>query len=281
MTAHRAHQPDHRAAFARRLLLAVDAKGYGAADAVTQRQLQEGITRLVAEAADTARLERARWATQEGGDSLFAVLPEHTFEPALVDTFMRALNAGLRAFNRDRVRERRLRLRAAVHFGPASAAANGFTGRAPVETGRILDCAALRTALVRAPDADLAVAVSADVFRDVVQDAHTTIAPETLRRVRVEEKEFRGEAWIWLPDADARQLDLEPDRLRERAETADPGEGTAAVRGDISVDEVAGEAVSVRTDRAVGSLEGTARVGRVAPGGTVIGVDIRTAGGEK
>ncbi|MET8904307.1 hypothetical protein [Streptomyces sp. NPDC004538] len=281
MTAHGAHSPEHQAAFARRLLLAVDAKGYGAADTVTQRQLQQGITRLVAEAAGTAGLERARWATQEGGDSLFAVLPERAFEPNLVDTFMRALNAGLRVFNRDRVRERRLRLRAAVHFGPASAAANGFVGRAPVETGRILDCAALRTALVRVPEADLAVALSAVVFRDVVQAAHTTIDPAALRRVRVEEKEYRGEAWIWLPDADARRLDLEPDRWCERAETAGTAEEAAAVRGDINVDEVAGDAVAVRTDRAAGNLKGTARVGRVAPGGTVVGVDIRTAGGEE
>ncbi|UKY48172.1 hypothetical protein [Streptomyces inhibens] len=198
-------------AFRRRLLLAVDAKGYGGVDAETQRQFQEAIVRLLNEAADTAELDRGEWVTQEGGDSLFAVLPGDASEPALVDDFMRALDAGLRAFNFGQGRRPWLRLRAAVHFGSASLGANGFVGRAPVEVGRILDCAALRTALVRAPYACLAVAVSATVFHDVVQEAYTSIPANEFRRVSVEEKEHRGESWIWVPGADVRQLDLEPD----------------------------------------------------------------------
>ncbi|GAX58731.1 hypothetical protein [Streptomyces olivochromogenes] len=194
----------------RRLLLAVDAKGYGHAHPVTQRHFQEAITRLLDKAADTAQLDRARWVTQEGGDSLIAVLPEGASEPALVDAFMRALDAGLRAFNHNRVPEARLRLRAAVHFGSASPGANGFVGRGPVEIERILDCAALRTALDQAPDACLAIGVSATVFRDVVQEAYTSIRTDAFRHVRVEEKEYRGEAWIWIPGADVRQLDMEP-----------------------------------------------------------------------
>ena len=38
--------------FGRRLLLAVDAKGYGGVDVLTQRQFQEAIQRLLAEAAE-------------------------------------------------------------------------------------------------------------------------------------------------------------------------------------------------------------------------------------
>ncbi|MFD0429942.1 hypothetical protein ACFQ60_27275 [Streptomyces zhihengii] len=127
--------------FRRRLLLAVDAQGYGRSDAVTQREFQAGLARLLDAAAGTAGLDRDRWETQRAGDSVFAVLPEGTDEPALVDTFMRALDAGLRAFNRNRVPHARLRLRAAVHFGPASPGPNGFADRAPVEIHRILDSA--------------------------------------------------------------------------------------------------------------------------------------------
>ncbi|MFC8666271.1 hypothetical protein [Streptomyces sp. NPDC057199] len=208
------------ASFGRRLLLAVDAKGYGGVDVLTQRQFQEAIPRLLGEAADAALLDRERWVTQEGGDSVFAVLPEGASEPALVDTFMRTLDAGLRAFNHGRMRQSRLRLRAAVHFGSASPGANGFVGPAPVEIGRILDSAALRAALSAAPDACLAVGVSATVFHDVVQEAYTTLRADEFREVLIEEKEYRKPAWIWVPGTGIRQPD------REETATGGAGEPT-------------------------------------------------------
>ncbi|MET7892011.1 hypothetical protein [Streptomyces mirabilis] len=300
MTENGTEGPGGTRAFERRLLLAVDAKGYGRADAVTQREFQEAIARLLDTAAATARLDRASWVTQEGGDSVFAVLPEKAYEPALIDTFMRALDAGLRAFNQNRVRQARLRLRAAVHFGSASPGANGFVGRAPVETGRILDCAALRRVLEAAPDTCLAVAVSAAVFHDVVRDAYTTIPADEFWQVRVEEKEYEGEAWIWVPAVDVRQLDLGPD-LRATTSGADgayggvleapraPKEPVApvqkhdapAVRIHMDADEVEGALTVVDMDEAAGTVEGTARIIRVAPGGTATGARIRAAGSEK
>ncbi|WP_055490399.1 hypothetical protein [Streptomyces sp. TP-A0356] len=197
--------------FGRRLLLAVDAKGYGGVDVLTQRQLQEAIQRLLGEAAAVAGLQRERWSTQEAGDSVLAVLPEGASEPALVDTFMRQLDAGLRAFNHGRLPEAWLRLRAVVHFGTASPAANGFVGRAPVEIGRMLDSRVLRAALAAAPGACLAVAVSATVFNDVVREAYTTIRAQEFREVLIEEKEYAGRAWVWVPGYDVRALGLDGD----------------------------------------------------------------------
>ncbi|WP_420034418.1 hypothetical protein ACN2WE_19505 [Streptomyces sp. cg28] len=195
-------------AFGRRLLLAVDAKGYGGVDVLTQSQLQGAIQELVTRAADAAGLDRERWETQSAGDSLFAVLPEGASEPALVDTFMRKLDAGLRAFNHQRLPSGWLRLRAAVHFGTASAGANGFVGRAPVDIGRMLDSTVLRSALAAAPDACLAVAVSSIVYDDVVREAYTTFRAQEFREVRVEEKEYAGQVWIWVPGCDPHALDL-------------------------------------------------------------------------
>ncbi|WP_078968450.1 MULTISPECIES: hypothetical protein [unclassified Streptomyces] len=296
--------------FRRRLLLAVDAKGYGRTDAVTQREFQAGITRLLDSASGAAGLDRDRWETQEGGDSVFAVLPEGAYEPALVDTFMRALDAGLRAFNRNRVPRARLRLRAAVHFGPASPGPNGFVGRAPVEIGRVLDCAPLRDALAAAPDACLAVAVSAAVFHDSVGAAYTTVPADEFRRVRVREKEYEGDAWIWIPGAragrpdpaqDHRDADTDTDTntntdtdtgtdaaAKARGAVTAPGrpaesavppatDDAPVVRVRVKAEEVAGDATVIRTDRLEGTIEGDAEVGRVAPGGTLVGLDLRSA----
>ncbi|MEV0113516.1 hypothetical protein AB0H77_09745 [Streptomyces sp. NPDC050844] len=269
--------------FGRRLLLAVDAEGYGRADVLTQREFQEAIARLSGEAADAAGLDRARWVTQEGGDSLFAVLPADlgAAEPVLVDAFMRGLDAGLRAFNHNRVRQAWLRLRAAVHFGPASLGANGFVGSAPVEIGRILDSTALRTALAEASDACLAVGVSAVVFHDVVRgEAYTSLRKDEFRQVRVEEKEYRGEAWIWVPGGGGVR-ESAPKPGAEPKPCSKPDTNQAAVRVKLVADEVAGYAAGVRTDQAGGTIESTAEIGRVEAGGSVVGVDIRTAGGEK
>lgn len=275
MATHGEDEPGDAGTFGRRLLLAVDAKGYGGAGTVRQRQFQEAIQRLLQQAADASGLNREAWVTQEGGDSLFAVLPEGAYEPTLVDAFMRHLETGLRAFNLDREPEAWLRLRAAVHFGETSPAANGFAGSAPVEIGRIRDCAALRAALNQLPQAPLAVGLSATVFRDVVQGkAYTTLRENEFREVPVKEKEYRGAAWIWVPGVDVRQVDLGP-AVPER-ELCDAN----LVRSKLKVHKVQGRVVGVRAEGAVGNpVEASADIGRVTRDGEVIGVDLRAAGG--
>ncbi|MFE5832278.1 hypothetical protein ACFQ8W_18770 [Streptomyces sp. NPDC056508] len=195
-------------AFDRRLLLAVDARGYGSVDTARQRGIQTALPRLLSEAAEAAGLDRASWVRQAAGDSEFAVLPTGSDEQALVEPFMRRLDAGLRAHNRDRVPGARLALRAAVHFGPASEAPSGFAGPGPVEISRILESDPLRRALAAAPDAALAVALTAPVFTELVAQGYTNFRPEEFREVVVEKKEYRGRAWLWVPGYDVHALDL-------------------------------------------------------------------------
>ncbi|WP_432126151.1 hypothetical protein [Streptomyces sp. bgisy082] len=194
--------------FDRRLLLAVDARGYGSVDTARQREIQTALPRLLSEAAEAAGLDRASWVRQAAGDSEFAVLPTGSDEQALVEPFMRRLDAGLRAHNRDRVPGARLALRAAVHFGPASEAPSGFAGPGPVEISRILESDPLRRALAAAPDAALAVALTAPVFTELVAQGYTNFRPEEFREVVVEKKEYRGRAWLWVPGYDVHALDL-------------------------------------------------------------------------
>ncbi|MFF2786381.1 hypothetical protein ACFVT6_06385 [Streptomyces sp. NPDC058049] len=194
--------------FDRRLLLAVDARGYGSADTARQREIQTVLPRLLSESAEAAGLDRASWVRQAAGDSEFAVLPAGSGEQALVEPFMRRLDAGLRAHNRDRVPGARLALRAAVHFGPASEAPNGFVGPGPVEVSRVLESDPLRRALAAAPDAALAVALTAPVFTEMVAQGYTNFRPEEFREVVVEKKEYRGRAWLWVSGYDVHTLDL-------------------------------------------------------------------------
>lgn len=195
-------------AFRRRLLLAVDARGYGSADTGRQRDIQTALPRLLGEAAGAAGLDRDAWVTQGAGDSEFAVLPVGSDEQALVDPFMRRLEAGLRDHNRDRLPGARLALRAVVHFGPATEAPNGFAGPGPVEVSRVLESDCLHQALVAAPDAVLALALTAPIFTEVVAQGYTNFRPEEFREVVVAKKEYRGRAWLWVPGYDVHALDL-------------------------------------------------------------------------
>ncbi|MFE7172589.1 hypothetical protein [Streptomyces sp. NPDC057616] len=212
------------------LLLAVGVQGLGGADQRTRRHAHESMLRLVNEAADVARLDPARWMTQTGEDALLALLPADVPAPTLVDTFMRQLVAGLKAVNHARGRQSWVRLGAAVHQGAVAPGANGFVGRAVIETVRILDSAPLRTALTTTPDACLAVGVSAAVFRDVVQEAAPVIQAQEFRQVQIQEKEFRRDAWIWVPGASVPHPETGP----QESLSADVGtaEGSLTTTGE-------------------------------------------------
>ncbi|WKD32815.1 hypothetical protein [Streptomyces xanthophaeus] len=211
------------------------------------------LPRLLSESAEAAGLDRASWVRQAAGDSEFAVLPAGSDEQALVEPFMRRLDAGLRAHNRDRVPGARVALRAAVHFGPASEAPNGFVGPGPVEVSRILESDPLRRALAAAPDAALAVALTAPVFTELVAQGYTNFRPEEFREVVVEKKEYRGRAWLWVSGYDVHTLDL-----GEPGPCPDSDSDSGSISGSRSA---SGDGSDTGSGRSSGSHSGSAAAG--------------------
>jgi hypothetical protein len=186
---------EHRSRFARRLCVAVDAASYSSLDSVAQYDLQSQLSRALDEAAAAARLDRSQWLRQPQGDGELALVPHDQPEPRVVDDFIRELDAALRLLNHGRVPASRLRLRVAIDFGVAYEAECGFAGDAVIATARLLASESLHRVLAQAPDADLAVALSANVYQTVL-DRHTSLTPEQFSAADVREKEFRGKAWI-------------------------------------------------------------------------------------
>ncbi|MGW0612006.1 hypothetical protein [Streptomyces sp. NPDC002788] len=190
--------PDPWLAPRRGLLLAIGADKSADVGVLTQRQSQEAITLLVNEAADRTRLDRARWVMHEREDELLWILPEEARAPSLIDDFMPALNADLRAFNRGREADTRLRLRAAVHIGVIQpGGVQGFVSRSRVV--RILNSTALGTVLDKEPGACLAVALSEYVFDKVVVAGHTAVPRRAFRRIQTRDSDS-DKPWIWVPD---------------------------------------------------------------------------------
>ncbi|WP_051467606.1 toll/interleukin-1 receptor domain-containing protein [Actinomadura oligospora] len=204
----------------RHLLVAVDAKGYGSANDHVQGLIQNGLLRVLEDAAERAGLARRTWFRQPGGDGELAVLPAGESEPKTVENLPRELAAALREHNRDVAASARLRLRLALHHGVAVPAANGHLGAGVVAVARLCDSTVLK-AMLAASDADLAVAYSERIFEDAIRQGHTRLPAEELREVRVVNKEFDQPAWVWVPGHDAHALSL-PDTVRPAEETAAP-----------------------------------------------------------
>jgi hypothetical protein len=182
--------------FDRRLLVAVDAAGYGAGTDQEHFAVQSGLTAVLDAAAARANLRRDLWVKQPAGDGELAILPREEPEPVIVDQYVRYLDEALAAHNADPASGRKIRLRMAVHFGTAMSADNGYAGQGVVAVSRLVDSPPIKEALAAAPQACLAVILSRQIFDDVVRQGHVSALVTDFAKVSVRVKEFQDEAWV-------------------------------------------------------------------------------------
>jgi hypothetical protein len=199
--------------FARFVALSIDAQGYGKAHDQDQLSIQDELLDILAAAAAAAGLDRRTWHRQGQGDGELALITagEPDTETRVVDGFVRELAVVLFRRNCDRAAEGRFRLRLAVDHGLVRPASNGFAGRPVVVVSRLVGCRPLRQAMAAAPDANLAVILSRQVYTDLVLGGHTTLRPADFRRVSVSEKELTDQAWLRVPGVDVNRLRITPD----------------------------------------------------------------------
>jgi hypothetical protein len=183
-------------AFERHLLVSVDAVGYGRGNDQDHFAMQSGIKTVLHDAAVAAKLDRGRWVRQKAGDGELAILPLDEPEPLVVDAYARQVDLQLSSYNASRPAEHRIRLRMAVHFGAAMPAENGYAGQGVVAVSRLVDSPPVRDALTSAPDATLVLALTRQVFDDVVRQGHVSFSAADFTRVLVQVKEFQDEAWV-------------------------------------------------------------------------------------
>jgi hypothetical protein len=208
----------------RRLLLAVEQQAYGRRVQVFQADLQQGLVEVLDHAGELAGLHRDSWGIERTGAAQLAVLPHDEPEDAVVFRFVTQLNAELIQYNRLKAKDAWLRLRVAMHHGPASQAANGFAGPGPVVVRELCGSPPLQSALEQT-GAHLAVLLSKIVYDHTVAAGLVPLDPRKPRRVMVGDEE----AWLWIPGGDAHALKLEdsepePERDADTA-TEEPGRG--------------------------------------------------------
>lgn len=187
--------------YSRFLMLAVDAWRYGPRDDRQQVDLQRFLDEGLRTAARRSGLDDSAWRIQDAGDGRLALLPDSGSEPVLVDAFVRELDTWLARHNHDRVPGARLRLRVAVHNGPAIPAPLGYGGNAVVHVCRLRDSRPVRVALDAAPAANLVLAVSELVFDDVIRQRHTSLSANDFTKAEIvdEAKDFTAKVWFRVP----------------------------------------------------------------------------------
>jgi len=199
-----------------RVLLTADIENYGGRTDAQHRTLQSGLIGAIeTAAADRVRLDRESWSRQVGGDSLTFVLPAEPGPlvtiPLLLDQFLTELDMAIAAHNSRRADPAwaRMRVRLAVHVGPLQLdGAAGWPGQHAVQPARLRDSAPIRTALDTFRDADLALIISREVFRDYVSQGPGRPRPSEFLEVAVAEKRQEYPAYLYVPHFDVHDMEI-------------------------------------------------------------------------
>ncbi len=181
-----------------RIGFTLDVVGYGLRTVPERDDVQRRLRRLVVAMLSECGLtldERVvdhQWT----GDGINAALPSDIDPPAVLSVLVRSLATAL---GEDNARHSdRIRLRMALGVGLIERRAAGFGGPMIVDISRLVDSAALRSALSDDPAADLAVAVSDQVYTLIIAPGYPGIPAGQFSPANVMAKEFSGPAWIWL-----------------------------------------------------------------------------------
>ncbi|TDD32896.1 hypothetical protein E1287_21070 [Actinomadura sp. KC06] len=171
-----------------RLVLAVDIERYSSRSTRGQLRTQRIVTRVLDSAAGVVGLERDQWHKQVFGDGEIDVLPPGVDVTRVVGDFVRALTTVLGEVNEDHLREDKIRLRLAVHYGAVAVGALGLAGQAMIVASRLLDSEPLRRVLSEHPDLNLACVVSESLYRDAVATGLSGLSPSAFEPVRLQVK---------------------------------------------------------------------------------------------
>jgi hypothetical protein len=184
----------------RRLIVAVDLVGYSRHDHLRQINAQRRLLGIMERVCEENGIDREHCLRQPQGDGELLLLPPGLDEGRAVPGLIGELGIAIREVNRDLGDEARLRMRAAVHQGVVHEAANGYVSRAVVRTCRLLDSPQLRWAMENMPACELALAVSDQLYEDVLEHGYRGLSPERFARIRIEmpEKGFVADAWVHL-----------------------------------------------------------------------------------
>lgn len=183
-----------------RTIVCVDVEGFGDRRRTNRDQVavRAGLYRALRTAFTRSELDWDSCYHEDRGDGVLVLVPADVPKELLVAPFAGELAAALARHNQVTSRQRRIRLRAAVHAGEVHYDEHGVVGMAINMAFRLLEAAALKERLRGSPGA-LALIASQWFFDEVIRHS-ARCGPAKYRPVQVAVKETRALAWISLPD---------------------------------------------------------------------------------
>nr|WP_052478425.1 AAA family ATPase [Kibdelosporangium sp. MJ126-NF4]CEL18238.1 possible protein kinase/ transcriptional regulator, LuxR family [Kibdelosporangium sp. MJ126-NF4]CTQ90531.1 possible protein kinase/ transcriptional regulator, LuxR family [Kibdelosporangium sp. MJ126-NF4] len=199
-----------------RTIFVVDVEGFGARRRINPDQvaIREGLYRVLREAFVAAGMRWDDCYREDRGDGVLVLISPEVPKQVVAARLPGQLSAALRRHNRACAEVVRIRLRVAVHAGEVHFDEHGVVGTAINMTFRLLEAAALRSALAASPGV-VALIASEWFFEEVVRHDPASV-PAAYRRAWVAVKETHTTAWVRLPDQPT-----PPNRANEVALTCD------------------------------------------------------------
>jgi len=202
--------------FLRRLCLAVDLRSYSRHTPDEQFDGQARLVRILEHAVRRSRVPKVLVQRQDQGDGRLLVLPLRKNELHVVPALILGLRDGLYQMNLFPTLYGRLQLRAALGQGLLTRSHAGYVGECVVTTSRLLDAGNVRDALTDEGPNDLSLAVTPELYREVICREAPGLPSHQFREIDVDlpKKDFHSRAWLYTPrSAPVRELGVAPLRL--------------------------------------------------------------------
>jgi hypothetical protein len=133
---------------------------------------------------------------EDRGDGLLIVVPYNIPTSQVMVRLHRELPIKLREHNRVHAEPRRIKYRVAVDVGPVKSHDNGMSGEPLTSTSRLINSPVIKRPM-DSPDALLGIIASSYAHERVIrQAAELAEVAATYRRVRVNVKEYKSDAWL-------------------------------------------------------------------------------------
>jgi hypothetical protein len=184
-----------------RAIVVVDVEGFTDPSRTTTHlvDVQQGLYRLLKVAFGEVGIDLAECDVGDRGDGALILVPPTVSKTLLADQLPDRLVVGLRRYNATHSDEAKIKLRVSLHAGEVHLNADGAVGKAVNLTFRILEAQVAKSALAKS-DGLLALIASTHFFDEVIAE-DPGLGPENYRRIPVNVKKTKTEAWLWLPGA--------------------------------------------------------------------------------
>ncbi|KPI12465.1 hypothetical protein OK074_2544 [Actinobacteria bacterium OK074] len=179
-------------------VVSLDAQGSGLLSDSEKQDMRKRLYDVSGRAFEEAGIRAPRLYQEDRGDGILSFLRPSVKPVRVVGTWLVHLNENLRQSNT--TAKVPLRLRAGLHVGPIAEDEHGRSGQAIDLACRLGDCDIAKGILKAAPETSpLVVAVSGQLYDDVVQHGGRWVEPEHYGRYEVDLKEGRRTAWFMVP----------------------------------------------------------------------------------